>query len=405
MGRDGNDAVCDSAIDAEEVMTLYWSEHQIQSESPMDRIKRTGFTLVELLVVIGIIGILVGLLLPAVQKIRESANRTKCANNLKQIGLAVHTHDSTYRGFPTLGWFDDNGRVYSVYFEIRPLIVEMHGTLQVWQGMTAGPKSQLAGWAFQLLPFLEQNNVYTPLQVRGFFNPHNDASLEFDYRLEGVRSVLKTPISTYSCPSRNRIRVFTIPDPYENLHPAVPDPFIYSPMRIWLHKRSLPVDVAQTDYAANGGAGYGDRSPFGSLMARATLGLPPGPSNVTLRSFVDLPDGSSQTVVIGEKLMNQAQMNGPQSDDVYGWASSYTSSTIRWCGGPAPAPYLIPQQDFKGPPGLDAGGRFGSAHTTATMFAFADGGVRPVAHGVNGQVFYALCVINDGKSVNESDYE
>src|SRR5262249_40574123 len=103
---------------------------------------RPGFTLVELLVVIAIIGVLISLLLPAVQKVREAANRIKCANNLKHIGLAVHNFHDTYGVFPNTGGWWVSGIGYDA------------------TGSPIGLKYQTAGWAYQIMPFLEQDNLY-----------------------------------------------------------------------------------------------------------------------------------------------------------------------------------------------------------------------------------------------------
>ena len=103
---------------------------------------RLGFTLVELLVVIAIIGVLIALLLPAVQKVREAANRTSCSNNLKQLGLAMHNFHDTYGAFPNNGSHWNNGITYDA------------------SGAAVNSKYQLAGWGFQILTFLEQDNLY-----------------------------------------------------------------------------------------------------------------------------------------------------------------------------------------------------------------------------------------------------
>src|SRR5215469_7251820 len=135
------------------------------------RAARRGFTLIELLVVIALIGVLIGLLLPAVQKVREAANRVQCQNNLKQLGLALHNHEATRNAFPP-GYVSQPENP-----AMGPVDPQFNDAGPGW------------GWLTYLLPYVEQGNLYRSLSLNlPCWHPANAARV-------------RTPVPLFRCPS------------------------------------------------------------------------------------------------------------------------------------------------------------------------------------------------------------
>jgi prepilin-type N-terminal cleavage/methylation domain-containing protein/prepilin-type processing-associated H-X9-DG protein len=289
--------------------------------------RRLGFTLIELLVVIAIIGVLIGLLLPAVQKVREAANRIKCANNLKQFGLAVANHESTHGIFPDGGdyWYYARSKDPSG----QPLVAP----------------SQQWGWAYQILPFIEQDNVW---------------------RLPNDTDVAAAVISIYFCPSRR------------------------SPQAYWGTQSGMPDGMrGALDYA--GSDGTDGNGPFSPGTNGCILIHTNGPVK-----YANITDGSSNTIVIGERNYNKSGLISAYNawDENNGFVDGYDWDTIRWS-------YAVPIPDRNDNSYYSE--QFGSSHPGGAQFVFADGSVRLISYGVSLQVFQAVSSRNGGEVFNLDD--
>jgi prepilin-type N-terminal cleavage/methylation domain-containing protein len=354
-----------------------------------------GFTLVELLVVVAIIGILVGLLLPAIQAARESARRVDCTNRLRQMGLAIHHHVDSLGVFPT-GGTTYNPRIEDYVVNGKPL----------------GPDQQGLGWSYQILPYLEE------AAIKG---------------LTTSDQLQAAIIPLYVCPSRRAVPTTKIIAhdqwvclmDYAAAQPCTtqcPDniPDCPSPPPRYDPRASVP--LTQAGYDTN------KSSYWGGMFWTAP---PPGnnqiydgvivrtPWNVNKKTFYQnsprpikiskITRGTSKTFLVGEKYLRPDLYEGGSPSDDRGWSDGWDCDAMRsTCFQPYqdndPAGYQFQPPNTT----ADLFGNavnvyyFGSAHTAGFNAVFVDDSVHTLSFDIDVVLFNTIAARSGDDVINQA---
>ena len=305
--------------------------------------RRSAFTLVELLVVIAIIGVLVALLLPAVQSAREAARRTQCVNHLKQMGLAFHNHLDTHGRFPTGGtvpWAWSSGSTADLT------------TYWVRDGLTfQGPS-----FLYQILDFVEQSNVKN---------------------LANTDDVETKLIPGYFCPSRRKPTVnFDYGHGLNDYAGVVPGSLTGGGDQFWVTGNTWD----------NPGYSKSATDCTGVIIRSGDSG-----QKITTSQVLD---GTAYTSMVGEKFAQPKMYDKGDWCDDRGWTDGWDPDVLR-------STYYAPLKDKNNPTGLpqNDGYYFGSAHPTGINMVFADGAVRGIAYNVEAKLFNQYGHRSDGVAV------
>jgi prepilin-type N-terminal cleavage/methylation domain-containing protein/prepilin-type processing-associated H-X9-DG protein len=341
---------------------------------------RTAFTLIELLVVIAIIAVLIGLLLPAVQQIRQTSDRLKCSNNLKQIGLAMHSYHDSYEHFPP-GYIDGN--------------TDPNSTPDNDKGMGWG-------WGTMILPFLEQDNVYRQIDQKKPIGTGANAMIS------------KQALAVYQCPSDS------LQDPFD-----IYDSTFANPIATVAHSNYVACNGWEECFNGAGGnpqAGAGTDTLTGNYGA-AGVGFFWRNSHTRIG---DCLDGTSNTIAAGERSSNHAPATWTGA--VMGYDSQGQPLPGRcpaWMAdgrppySPPPGPAYdnadfaealvlahgnqthLPSADF---PIYDPD-TFYSLHTPqGANFLFGDGSVHFLRSNIDPRAYESLCTIAGGEILTNTDW-
>jgi prepilin-type N-terminal cleavage/methylation domain-containing protein/prepilin-type processing-associated H-X9-DG protein len=377
-----------------------------------------GFTLVELLVVITIIGILISLLLPAVQAAREAARRAQCVNNLKQLGLGALNHESAIKAFPTGGW---------AFFTT--------GHPDRGQGAR-----QSGGWFYNILPYIEQDQLYK-----------TQLGVSLNQQKTAAATLLQTPLNAFYCPSRRPARLYpnyaTKADTSTNyvittyMGGAGQTYMLYDTGSSGVAYTGVLAEVGRNDYAVSGchpvyltdtdvtaaltTAGFDVTAMFTALFGMGPKGLDLAVLDdlTKCRTFVatigsfdgakggmvypfgtvtmgDVRDGSSNVILAGEKWMSpDAYDTGKSMGDQNAVFCGYDGDIVRWTGKVSTSTYCSILQDRAG---LSEPFIFGSPHSGSANLVFCDGSVHQISYGVSSTILFSLGHRSDGAAVDAS---
>jgi prepilin-type N-terminal cleavage/methylation domain-containing protein len=320
---------------------------------PLNMPPRRGFTLVELLVVIAIIGVLVALLLPAVQAAREAARRTQCGNNIKQVALAAHNFHDTFLKFP-------------------PGMQAAEPPITTYDPAT----DQGIGSIASLLPFMEQNNA-RQLITR---NLEYDVKQPAWYSDASTISASRMKTKSLICPST---------DPFQ--HP--PDNTLAVLYSYKINTTTWVASFTGITITAPGGQSLGRTNYVGvggyagSARAETQSGLTPGPGWPTLvgvfynrsnTKMKDITDGQSNTLMIGETIGGKTGPSGGTRQYGFTWMGVGFMGTGAGLGG------------------NKAFDCFSSEHPSLVQFALADGSVRSIRDNMDFNAYVEASAMGDG---------